>query len=64
MFSVWNYVYVILPLTEQTKRHSKITKDEVSRLQSDDNIHFYQYKQLKTKDIAKGCGKFLCPLSS
>lgn len=52
---------VILPFTGQTKRHSKIIKDEVSRLQTEDNINFYQYKQLKTKDIAKGCGKFSAP---
>jgi len=46
-----------LLLTEETKRQSKIIKDEVRRLQADNNINFYQCKQFKTKNISKECGE-------
>lgn len=61
VLSVQNYIYVILLLTGQTERHSMIIKDDVRRLEGNDNINFYQCKQLKAKDIAKGCGEFSIP---
>lgn len=62
MLSVQNYVNVILLYNwAKKKRHSKIIKDDVRRLQADDNINLYQCKQLKTKDFAKGCGEFSFP---